>query len=117
MRTRWAPPKPEMGSDGGGAIQGRRGNVAEANESVSLSIQQPFANHVDICLGALLPDFSDRSGIWARQLTLLHARSPQAEKDQIDCHKTMRIHMHAVSDAKGSRFSLIDIVKTLHSIA
>jgi len=52
-----------MGSDGGGAIQGRRGNVAEANESVLLSIQQPFANYVDICLGALLRDFSDRSGI------------------------------------------------------
>ena len=63
MRTRWAPPKPEMGSDGGGAIQGIRGNVAEADEPVLLSIQQPFANHVDICLGAFLPDFSDRSGI------------------------------------------------------
>jgi hypothetical protein len=52
-----------MGSDGGGAIQGIRGNVAEADEPVLLSIQQPFANHVDICLGAFLPDFSDRSGI------------------------------------------------------
>ena len=38
-------------------------------------------------------------------------QAQQTEKDQIDCHKTMRIHMHAVSDAKGSRFSLIDIVK------
>ena len=46
-----------MGSDGGGAIQGIRGNVAEANESVLLSIQQPFANHVDICLGGACPIF------------------------------------------------------------
>ena len=53
-----------------------------------LSIQQPFANQVDIYLGVLPPDFSDRSGIWARQLTSLHAISPtdQEGSDRLPQH-------------------------------
>ncbi|MBM2836746.1 MAG: hypothetical protein HW409_935 [candidate division NC10 bacterium] len=34
----------------------------------------------------------------------------------MDCHNTRRINIQAVRDAKDSKFSLIDIVKALHSV-
>jgi len=43
------------------------------------------------------------------------SQAQQTKKDQIDCHNTMRINMQAVRDTKDSKFSLIDIVKALHS--